>query len=186
MARICSAAKDAAEFEILMLYAMERSMSHSLQDDSTFQYADWPFYWLTRVADRYVAQLEVSLKALGLDVPRWRVLMQLKDDACLSVSELAEHAIAKLPTMTKIIQRMDADGQVSCRPRATDGRVTEVMSTAKGRRARHKAWLQANVIYERAFATMSDEQARTLTSLLNQLFAGLELPPSTADKKRKR
>jgi len=148
-------------------------MTNPLPDESHFQFSEWPFYWLTRVADLYLRHLEIALKAIGLDIPRWRVLMQLKDNRRVSVSDIAEHAIVKLPTMTKIIQRMEAEGLVICLGRETDARVTDVMLTPQGHAARRKAWTEADRIYRFAFVGMKQAKVETLTVLLNQLFANL-------------
>lgn len=138
-----------------------------------FDMEEWPFYWLTRFTGRYLAQLEYALKAIGLDVPRWRVLMALRGREKLSVSEIADHAIAKLPTMTKIVKRMEADGLVACRARAADQRVTEVSLTPAGIEAGRLAWDAADRIYARAFREVPDKDVRTLNRLLRTLTRNL-------------
>jgi DNA-binding MarR family transcriptional regulator len=153
-------------------------------DDGFFQYSDWPFYWLTRVADRYLQHLEVALKAIGLDIPRWRVLMQLQGNNRPRISDIAEHAIVKLPTMTKILQRMEAEGLVISHVSKTDARVTEVMLTAQGRVARRKAWAEADRIYRCAFTDIKPEKIASLTAVLNQLFANLALQSPIATTKK--
>jgi hypothetical protein len=74
---------------------------------------------MTQAVGRYLRKLEQHLKREGLDVARWRVLMSVGNRQ-LGVSEIADLAIVKLPTMLKLIQRMEADGLVQCAPRASD------------------------------------------------------------------
>lgn len=138
-----------------------------------FELSEWPFYWLSRVVARYLERLEVALKAEGLDVPRWRVLMSLHGQDMASVSEIAEHAIVKLPTMTKIVQRMQADGLVDCRPRESDGRVTEVVLTQEGEAAREAAWRAATGIYKEVFGHISPTKIKQLNKLMQQVFHNL-------------
>lgn len=138
-----------------------------------FELSEWPFYWLSRVVARYLEHLEVALKAEGLDVPRWRVLMSLHGQDMASVSEIAEHAIVKLPTMTKIVQRMQADGLVDCRPRESDGRVTEVVLTEKGEAARDAAWRAATGIYQDVFGHIPPSKVKQLNKLMQQVFHNL-------------
>lgn len=145
------------------------------EDDPVFRKADWPFYWLTRASARYLLHIEVALKAIGLDVPRWRVLMSIHESGCASVSEIADQAIVKLPTMTKIVQRMQADGLVICRPRATDARVTEVLLTPSGLNARQQAWSEADRIYRKAFGAMSKRDIEKLNALLVRVFDNLDI-----------
>jgi len=149
-------------------------MTKSEQPDQEFRKADWPFYWLTRTNALYLQMVESALKAIGLDVPRWRVLMSIHESGCASVSEIAEQAIVKLPTMAKIIQRMQIDGLVTCRARASDARVTEVLLTETGLEARRSAWAEVDKIYRRAFARMPARDVERLNRLLSQLFTNLE------------
>jgi DNA-binding MarR family transcriptional regulator len=142
-------------------------------DDASFRLETWPFYWLTRVVALYLEELQVALKPAGLDVPRWRVLMSLRGQECASVSEIAEHAIVKLPTMTKIIQRMQADGLVECRVRDTDARVTEVVLTTRGHEARHQAWEIAAGVYAQAFKDVGAGEVQGLNKLLTRIFGNL-------------
>jgi DNA-binding MarR family transcriptional regulator len=138
-----------------------------------FRIEDWPFYWLTRFTGRYIQQMELLLKPIGLDVPRWRVLMTLRNNTTLSVSEIAGHAIVKLPTMTKIVQRMQADGLVECSQSDLDGRVTEVALTDAGLVASQQAWEVANRVYKRAFENIPKRDVQTLNRLLRTITRSL-------------
>ena len=138
-----------------------------------FRMEDWPFYWLTRFTGRYLQQMELALKPLGLDVPRWRVLMSLHNKDTLSVSEIADHSIIKLPTMTKIIQRMQVDNLVLCRPSETDGRVTAVSLTPSGKLAAEQALAAANRIYRYAFEDITPEEITMLNALLRKVTGNI-------------
>lgn len=142
--------------------------------DRDFTFRTWPFYWLARADGRYVRSMEVALKTIELDVPSWRVLMTLHEEGRASVSELADHAIAKLSTMTRIVKRMQGDGLVTCRPRETDHRVTEVILTLKGEAAGAQAWDIARATYDRAFRTLSGSEVDTLNRLLRRIGENLD------------
>ncbi len=146
----------------------------ALESHRIFEREQWPFYWLTRVVGRYLQQLERRLKKIGLDVPRWRVLMCLEGDEAISVSEIAELAIVKLPTMMKIVQRMQAEGLVTCSARVSDGRVTEVRLTDVGAKARKAALEIAMNLYERSFREVSPDREARLNEDLRMLFRALE------------
>jgi MarR family transcriptional regulator, organic hydroperoxide resistance regulator len=144
-----------------------------MRADEAFSYRTWPFYWLARAAGRYRSRMEEALRPLGIDMPRWRVLMTLHEDRVASVSEIAEHSSAKLPTMVRIIQRMEADGLVERRQRAGNDRVMEVVLTPAGEEAGDRAWAAAALVYQQAFGTMAEEDLERLKSLLGQLAANL-------------
>ena len=133
-----------------------------------------PFYWLTKAYGRYIAEMELSLKEVELDIPRWRVLMLLEEERARSISYLAQEAIAKLSTMTRIVQRMQQDGLLITRPRASDQRVTEALLTVNGRRARLLALQKADDIYTRALGTLPSADVDALNASLSKIHTNLE------------
>lgn len=135
---------------------------------------NWPFYWVARVNARYVEALERRLKPIGLDVPRWRVLMSLFDEDYLSVSEIAEFAVMKLNTATKVVQRMVAEGLVTTRVRPSDGRVTEVTLTPRGDELRRRAVVEAERILAATFVNISPEELAQLNGLLEKVLGQLD------------
>ena len=141
-------------------------------------YRSWPFYWLARASGRYRARMEELLRPTGLDMARWRVLMTLHQDRVASVSEIASHAIEKLPTMTKIIQRMESDQLVRRQPRPGRERVMEVVLTETGELAGEQAWEAATALYGQAFAGMSASDIAQLTALLERVAENLNGAPS--------
>lgn len=142
-------------------------------EGADFDARRWPFFWITQTAGQYVRMVEPALRKIDLDIPRWRVLMCVAPGQAISVTEIAELAIAKVPTMLKIIQRMEADGLVACAPRASDGRVTDVSLTESGLEARDRAWAVAKKVYERAFVKVTDSEEARLNKLLERIYTGL-------------
>ena len=145
--------------------------------DPAFKIANSPFYWLARVHGRYALSMDAVLKRIGMDVPRWRILMLLTEHSPASISELAEHAIIRLSTMTKIVLRMRAEDYVETRPSTADGRVTEVLLTPKGRKAVEQVRAQAGRIFQQAFHDLDDRQIKGLNDVLQRLFHNLENTP---------
>lgn len=142
-------------------------------ENPEFVLTRWPFYWIIRTNDRYLALLEKRLRQIELDIPRWRVLMLLGATDARSVSYLATEAQIKLSTMTRIVQRMEQEGLVETRPRPSDGRVTEVLLTGNGRRARPLAWLQASIIFRKAFEGVSEDELTVLNAILRKIADNL-------------
>ncbi len=142
--------------------------------EAPFKTSDYPFYWIVHTANRYLQALEPMLKEVGLDIPRWRVLMVLYEQSPAAVSEIAARSIIKLTTMTKIIQRMERDGLVTTRPRPTDNRATEVSMTPKGDAARHYARKEVDRIYEMTLATLPESEVGMLNASLAKVFANFD------------
>lgn len=142
--------------------------------DGVFDLDKWPFYWVSRSNGLYLKELELELKKSDLDIPRWRALMLLGNSRARSVSYLAHESVAKLNTMTRIIQRMKMEGLVKVRVRKTDARVTEAYLTSKGERARIVALEHAQKVVSRAFEDVSDEEMKSLVSVLSKVMTNLE------------
>jgi MarR family transcriptional regulator, organic hydroperoxide resistance regulator len=130
----------------------------------------WPFYWISRVDARYVQILDKRLKPIGIDVPRWRVLMSLYEDHYLSISEIAAFSTMRLNTTTKVVQRMIGDGQITTRVRPTDARVTEACLTEEGDRLRALALKEARMIFEASFQNISEDEMTVLNAILGKVF----------------
>lgn len=132
-----------------------------------------PFYWLTRASGRYLLAMERRLKRIGMDVPRWRVLMILAETEPASITTLADHAVIKLSTMTRIVRRMEATGLVVTRPREGDGRVTEAAMTQAGREALAAVRGEGSAVFGRVFDGRSDAEIDALIGALQQVYAAL-------------
>ncbi|MER5173463.1 MarR family winged helix-turn-helix transcriptional regulator [Thioclava sp. GXIMD2076] len=141
--------------------------------EAGFNKAEWPFYWITQTSSRYMQVMEARLKAEGMDIAYWRVLMSLYEDKALSISEISTHCIIKANTATKIIQRMTAQGLVMTGPRASDGRVTEVTLTDAGNEMRMRARKIADEIFAHAFTGFSREEQLVMNLLLEKVFVNL-------------
>lgn len=144
-----------------------------MTDDRHTSYDEWPFYWLTRVHNRYLDALNSALAGTGLDATMWRITMILKDCEWLSVSEIAIQANAKLSTMTKAIRRMESAGLVSSRSGERDRRVTEVRMTEAGKAQIERAVAATRHVYNRAFGNLDEVDLRELTRLLGEVAENL-------------
>ncbi|WP_460275931.1 MarR family winged helix-turn-helix transcriptional regulator [Celeribacter sp. ULVN23_4] len=133
----------------------------------------WPYFWIDRANAYYTRALEKRLKPMGVDAPRWRVLMSLYQQQFMSVSEIAEFSTLKLNTTTKIVQRMVSDGLVETRVRPTDGRVTEVCLTEKGDALRAKALVEVNRIRDESFYNTSPAELETINEILAKISKDL-------------
>ncbi|TBU90262.1 MarR family winged helix-turn-helix transcriptional regulator [Phytopseudomonas dryadis] len=138
-----------------------------------FHKEEFPFYWLARVHGRYSMAMEKLLKRIDLDIPRWRVLNILFENDNSSISEISEHAVAKLSTITKIVYRMKDDGLVDTSQSAQDGRVTQVSLTEAGRQAFFDMHELTDELFHKSFQGLSEAQLRKLNQVLASIFANL-------------
>lgn len=149
-----------------------------------FRLENSPFYWLTRVSGRYLLQMERHLKAIGMDVPRWRVLMILAEDEPATITTLSERSVVKLATMTRIVQRMAAAGLVTTEGSPTDGRVTQARMTAQGQDALARVRAEGSAVFTATFAGADVPEVEVLVTHLRRLFDRLDSLPLPSTKRR--
>ena len=141
-----------------------------------FQVKKYPFFLLNRLVGRYNIVIEARLRAIGIDIPYWRVLMILGERAPLGVRDIASAAVIPLSTMTRIIQRMAALVLVVASPSASDARVTEVGLSRAGQAKLDEARAVTAPIYARIIQGLTQQDFDRLIGLLNRLYANLEDP----------
>ena len=131
-------------------------------------------YTLARVSRSYRDLASGLLAPTGLHLGQNRLLQQLWEVDGLSQSQLAERLGAQLPTVTRMVGRMEASGFVERRPSPTDARTTQVYLTEKGAAAKgpvEEFWAE---LEDRATANLSLEEKLLLHRLLTQVHANLE------------
>ncbi|WP_413207813.1 MarR family winged helix-turn-helix transcriptional regulator [Rhodospirillum sp. A1_3_36] len=138
-----------------------------------FEVTEFPFYWITRLHAKYGLELEKKLKVVGLDVSRWRVAMLLRAYGEMSISRIAEEAHGKLPTITKIVYRMQDEGLVLVRQSESDGRISVVSLTARGAEVVDQVNGSTKDLFKRLFKGVSEAQIRRLNETLALLLGNL-------------
>ncbi|MBN3558747.1 winged helix-turn-helix transcriptional regulator [Sphingomonas yabuuchiae] len=152
-------------------------LDHRTQGDpgtTAFQVERYPFFLINRLASRYNATIEPRLRAIGLDIPNWRVLMILGEQAPRGVRDIAEAAVIPLSTMTRIVQRMAAADLVTLTPSAEDARVTMVALTATGESKLAEARMATSPVYQQVITGLSARDFDRLLSLLDRVYRNLE------------
>ena len=95
---------------------------------------DYLGYLLGQANYALYKDFDAHVRAAGLSSIEWRVLAALHDSPPLTVSQLAQQALSKQPTVTKLVQRMAEQGWLVLQADASDQRRTLVSATASGRR----------------------------------------------------
>ncbi len=103
--------------------------------------------------------------------------MVLGDQGTSSVSCIADWALLKLSTLTRVLQRMQRDGLVELIRRASDNRVTEVSLTAKGLEMHTKVRSVASRVYQQAASDLTAKEILLLNDLLARMHDSLAKSP---------
>ena len=99
------------------------------------------------------------------------MLATLAGSEPMSIGQIASVTTMKQPTVTRILDRMEARGDVRRVTDRNDRRVTMVRITAKGTRSVDKLIPLASEHADRVMAPFGQERAAELTSMLRQIIA---------------
>lgn len=139
-----------------------------------FRVKRYPFYLLNRLVSRYNSIIDQRLRAIGLDIPSWRVLMILGERSPRGSREIAEAAVINLSTMTRIIQRMTAAGLVTTAASTDDARVTLVALASLGESQLAQARQATAPVYAHLITGLEPYDFEKLIALLDRLHDNLE------------
>lgn len=94
--------------------------------------ADYIPYQLYRVSHKLSARLLNRLKATKLSPSKWRVLSMIRSRGTLTLSDIVEHTLMRQPTVSRVVTRLENEGQLTRRPSREDSRMVRVSLTEKG------------------------------------------------------
>ncbi len=110
------------------------------------------------------------VRAHGLSVSEWRVLASLAGGKPISIGQLAQVAVLKQPTVTRLLDRMEARGQVERLGHDGDRRVTLVRITAVGGRTVAKLIALAREHEQRVLEPFGLTRAEELKTTLRRII----------------
>ena len=134
---------------------------------------------LKRLGERLQAQTQVVLEQADIDLPasHFPLLAALDRLGALNVGELTEAIGVSQPGVTRLLDKLAAEGLVQSTQSVADKRVRTIELTKSGRqlvsRARRSVW----PVVEAAVADACSGPARALLPVLAALEAALEKSP---------
>ena len=109
-------------------------------------------------------------KGQGFTVSEWRVMATLAGNEPMSIGRLAEITVSKQPTVTRVLDRMEARGHVRRLPHDSDRRVTLVAITPAGNRLVAGLIKLAREHERRVLEPFGLQRAATLKETLRQMI----------------
>ncbi|QHM91853.2 MarR family winged helix-turn-helix transcriptional regulator [Acetobacter pasteurianus] len=141
--------------------------------DQLFSSDASPFFHLTRLVSLYQIRMDAHLKPIGMDIPRWRVLAILHEHEYAPIGRIADLAVIRISTMTKLIYRMENEDLISTSVSEHDARVTDVRLTEKGMQVFTEVRAIASLIFGRAFHNFDDHEIRTLINTCSKIYQNI-------------
>jgi DNA-binding MarR family transcriptional regulator len=110
------------------------------------------------------------VRSHGFSVTEWRVLASLFGSKGMSIGHLASISLTKQPTVTRLLDRMEALGHVQRTPQTKDRRVTHVSITPQGQKIVRSLIKQAKAHEEKILEPFGLAQAEALKHTLRQII----------------
>lgn len=129
-----------------------------------------PSYLLTRIAHRHNKNVRDALKAVGLTTIATRVLVSLAVFKTLSVSDLCVYAVAEQPTMSRALDKLEADGVIQSKAGAADSRVRMIELTEQGEALYRRVWPVVTEHNERMMRGISEQDRQQMLSTLTRML----------------
>lgn len=127
-------------------------------------------YLIASLNRRLEAELEERLRPGGVSIEQYRILEVLDASEPVAMGEIARQSLIEAPTLTKIIDRMVAEGLVYRAPDPNDRRRVLILTAPAGKalfkRLRGISTAQQQRIVER----LESGKAAALRSLLKELL----------------
>ena len=149
----------------------------ALQQDDAEQLADR----LHSAAIHLLRRLRKEDAKAGLSAPRLSALSVVVFAGPVTLGELAHAEQVRPPTMTRLVQALEADGLVARAADPNDARVTRLRATPKGRRLLAEGRARREAALERRLAALADDERETLeraAAIIERIAAG---PPPRRD-----
>ena len=133
---------------------------------------------LAQASELISGEFHEVVRASGFTVSEWRVLATLVEGGSKSIGALAQISLTKQPTMTRLLDRMEAKGYVERVASNGDRRLTFVRITEAGRREVSRLMVLAREHEERVLRPFGLERARELKSILRAIIDLHRRPPA--------
>ncbi len=130
-------------------------------------------YLLIQVMKAHRRQAESQLNALGVHLGQEMLLFQLWDQDGPTQSEIADCICVEAPTVTKMLQRMEAAGLIERRQDSQDARVSHVYLTPKGRALEEPVTRLWKDVEAKTVKGLSESEKLLLRRLLMQMQQNL-------------
>ena len=129
-------------------------------------------YLVNRVARSIAHQLAEEIRPAGVAIGQWAVLMFLWARDGMSQADLSRVVAIEPPTMVRTFDRMVRDGLVTRIADPSDGRVSRIHLTDRGRSLRDELVPKAMTVNATTLGSLSTSEGRALRRLLVKLLEG--------------
>jgi MarR family transcriptional regulator, organic hydroperoxide resistance regulator len=139
-----------------------------------------PFYLMAHADFDYHEDMSLVLARHGVDRSMYRIMTVLREQQPSNIGLLAERALMKRNTASRVIERMTKSGLVTATENVQDSRVTDVALTPRGRDLLNTLTPIVGRQFQRAVEGIGEEGLEQLVTLLQKICRNLTRSPIEA------
>jgi len=130
-------------------------------------------YLIRRARNLITARVEAEFDRHEITFVQWIVLMQLRDGLANTAAELSRDMCHDSGALTRVVDQLEQRGLIVRQRSLGDRRTVELMLTDAGVAAVNTLVPTVIGLLNRALADFTEDEAQTLTRLLNKLIDGV-------------
>jgi MarR family transcriptional regulator, organic hydroperoxide resistance regulator len=127
-------------------------------------------YMIASLNRQLESELEDRLRPGGVPIEQYRILEVLDASEPAAMGEIAQQSLIEAPTLTKIVDRMVAEGLVYRAPDPNDRRRVLILATPAGKALFKRLRGVSTAQEQRIVDLLEGEKAAALRSLLKELI----------------
>lgn len=127
-------------------------------------------YMIASINRQLEAELEERLRPGGVPIEQYRILEVLDASEPVAMGEIAAQSLIEAPTLTKIIDRMVADGLVYRAPDPNDRRRVLILTAPGGKTLFKRLRGVSGAQEQRIVDLLESDKATALRDLLRELI----------------
>ncbi|WP_111858662.1 MarR family winged helix-turn-helix transcriptional regulator [Acinetobacter sp. CFCC 10889] len=155
---------------------MLKNLEQFLPNNEPNSLQNYPFFWVSQVNGKYIQLIEKSIKKLGIDNTRRKIILSTHALGQASITEVANLSTLKLTTATKAVYRLVEDGIVEVFSSEQDERISMVKLTDKGLSLVEKINQISQVTLSGILNAFDDDELKQFNAQLKKMF---DLLPSS-------
>ncbi|MDM1757417.1 MULTISPECIES: MarR family winged helix-turn-helix transcriptional regulator [Acinetobacter] len=155
---------------------MLQNLEQFLPNNEPASLKNYPFFWISQVNGKYSQLIEKSIKKLGIDNTRRKIILSTNALGQASITDIANLSTLKLTTATKAVYRLVEDQIVEVFSSELDERISMVKLTEKGLAMVEQINLISQVTLSGILHAFEEDELKLLNSQLQKIF---DLMPSS-------
>ena len=137
---------------------------------------------LLKAREAAMSRFRPMLRIHGLTEQQWRVIRALADYRNIDASELARRSFLLAPSLTRILQHLEAEGLLKRSSDANDQRRSVFVLTAKGQRLFDAVAPDSESLYADIESAFGADNLEQLYALLAKFYQALDQANSKSVK----